>query len=76
MESVTVYKDAVEKTCDAMDANIKSLYQLMSKCEELSKVMAPIYKQAESVYPFQWQSMTIFIDKNMYSEYKYLNQIV
>jgi len=32
-----------------MDANIKSMYQLMAKCEELSKAMAPLYKQAEQV---------------------------
>jgi len=48
-ESLSVYKDSVCKTCDAMDANIKSMYQLMAKCEELSKAMAPLYKQAEQV---------------------------
>jgi len=48
-ESLAVYKDSVCKTCDAMDANIKSMYQLMAKCEELSKAMAPLYKQAEQV---------------------------
>lgn len=37
------------KTCDAVDHNIKSMYQLMAKCEELSKSMGPIYKLAEQM---------------------------
>nr|SVE93320.1 EOG090X0FS7 [Moina brachiata] len=48
-QSLSVYKDSVCKTCDAMDANIKSMYQLMAKCEELGKGMAPIYKLSEQV---------------------------
>nr|SVE83963.1 EOG090X0FS7 [Daphnia pulex] len=48
-QSLTVYKDSVCKTCDAMDGNIKSMYQLMAKCEELSKAMTPIYKLSEQV---------------------------
>lgn len=76
-QSLTVYKDSVCKTCDAMDSNIKvyvtslkhvpiyftyiyifvhlffifyqSMYQLMAKCEELSKAMTPIYKLADQV---------------------------
>ncbi|XP_076640715.1 BLOC-1 related complex subunit 6 isoform X2 [Halictus rubicundus] len=43
------YRDAVCKTCDAIDHNIKSMYQLMAKCEELSKSMGPVYKLAEQV---------------------------
>lgn len=43
------YRDAVCKTCDAVDHNIKSMYQLMAKCEELSKSMGPIYKLAEQM---------------------------
>ncbi|XP_017755266.1 PREDICTED: uncharacterized protein C17orf59 homolog isoform X1 [Eufriesea mexicana] len=43
------YRDAVCKTCDAVDHNIKSMYQLMAKCEELSKSMGPIYKLAEQI---------------------------
>ncbi|XP_076276901.1 BLOC-1 related complex subunit 6 isoform X1 [Lasioglossum baleicum] len=43
------YRDAVCKTCDAIDYNIKSMYQLMAKCEELSKSMGPVYKLAEQV---------------------------
>nr|SVE77928.1 EOG090X0FS7 [Daphnia lumholtzi] len=48
-QSLTVYKESVCKTCDAMDSNIKSMYQLMAKCEELSKAMTPIYKLADQV---------------------------
>ena len=43
------YKDAVCKTCDAVDNNIKSMYQLMAKCEELSTSMNPVYKLAEKM---------------------------
>ncbi|XP_015605838.1 BLOC-1-related complex subunit 6 isoform X2 [Cephus cinctus] len=43
------YRDAVCKTCDAVDNNIKSMYQLMAKSEELSKSMGPIYKLAEQI---------------------------
>ncbi|XP_031832730.1 BLOC-1 related complex subunit 6 isoform X2 [Nomia melanderi] len=43
------YRDAVCKTCDAVDHNIKSMYQLMAKCEELSKSMGPVYKLAEQI---------------------------
>lgn len=43
------YRDAVCKTCDAIDHNIKSMYQLMAKCEELSNSMAIIFKMAEKL---------------------------
>ncbi|XP_076236436.1 BLOC-1 related complex subunit 6 isoform X2 [Calliopsis andreniformis] len=43
------YRDAVCKTCDAVDHNIKSMYQLMAKCEESSKSMGPIYKLADQI---------------------------
>ncbi|XP_012136407.1 BLOC-1 related complex subunit 6 isoform X2 [Megachile rotundata] len=43
------YRDAVCKTCDAVDHNIKSMYQLMAKCEELSKSMGPVYKLADQI---------------------------
>jgi hypothetical protein len=49
VECLEVYRDAVCKTCDAVDSNIKSMYQLMAKCEELSKSMKPIYKLAEEI---------------------------
>lgn len=43
VDCLEVYTGVVCKTCDAIDANIKAMYQLMAKCEELSKAMAPIY---------------------------------
>ena len=49
VECLEVYRDAVCKTCDAVDSNIKSMYQLMAKCEELSKLMKPIYKLSEQI---------------------------
>lgn len=48
------YRDAVCKTCDAVDHNIKSMYQLMAKCEELSKSMGPIYKLAEQMQVLEY----------------------
>ena len=37
-------RDGVCKTCDAVDDNIKGMYQLMAKWEELNKAMTPAYK--------------------------------
>ncbi|XP_042891055.1 BLOC-1-related complex subunit 6-like isoform X3 [Penaeus japonicus] len=49
VDCVETYRDAVCKTCDAVDANIKSMYQLMAKTEELSKSMKPIYKLQDQI---------------------------
>lgn len=49
VECLEIYRDVVCKTCDSIDANIKSMYQVMAKCEELSKEMEPIYKLAQQV---------------------------
>lgn len=49
VECLEIYRDVVCKTCDSIDANIKSMYQLMAKCEELSKEMGPIYKLAQQL---------------------------
>ncbi|XP_068242733.1 uncharacterized protein DDB_G0284127 isoform X3 [Palaemon carinicauda] len=49
VDCVETYRDAVCKTCDAVDANIKSMYQLMAKTEELSKSMKPVYKLQEQI---------------------------
>lgn len=49
VDCVEIYRDAVCKTCDAVDSNIKAMYQLMAKCEELSKTMKPIYKLADDI---------------------------
>ncbi|XP_058805608.1 BLOC-1-related complex subunit 6 isoform X2 [Phymastichus coffea] len=43
------YRDAVCKTCDTIDFNIKSIYQLMAKSEELSKSMKIIYTKSEKI---------------------------
>jgi len=44
VDCLDTYKDGVCRTCDSMDANIKSMYQLMAKCEEMSYSMRPIFK--------------------------------
>ncbi len=49
VDAVETYRDGVCKTCDEVDGNIKSMYQLMAKVEELNKSMAPAYKLAEQV---------------------------
>lgn len=49
VECLEIYRDVVCKTCDSIDTNIKSMYQLMAKCEELSKEMEPISKLAQRV---------------------------
>lgn len=47
--SMETYRDGVCKTCDAVDYNIKAMYQLMAKVEELNKSMQPAYQVAEQV---------------------------
>ncbi|CAI6363168.1 unnamed protein product [Macrosiphum euphorbiae] len=49
VDCLEIYRDVVCKTCDSIDANIKSMYQLMAKCEEVSKEMEPIYKLSQQV---------------------------
>ncbi|CAG0901419.1 unnamed protein product [Darwinula stevensoni] len=49
VDSVEAYKSSVRITCDGVDANIRSMYQLMAKCEELSKSMPPVYRLALQV---------------------------
>lgn len=43
------YESSVCKTCDSVDVNIKAVYQLMAKCEELSNSMSPLYKISDDV---------------------------
>lgn len=49
VDTLETYRDGVCKTCDEVDNNIKSMYQLMAKVEELNKSMAPAYKVGEQV---------------------------
>ncbi|XP_012550682.1 BLOC-1-related complex subunit 6 isoform X1 [Bombyx mori] len=48
-ENMDVYKDAVGKTCDAMDNNIKSMYTILAKGEEVSQAMIPVQAQATRI---------------------------
>ncbi|VVD03980.1 unnamed protein product [Leptidea sinapis] len=48
-ENMDVYKDAVGKTCDAMDNNIKSMYTILAKGEEVSQSMVPVEAQAARI---------------------------
>ncbi|GIY78900.1 BLOC-1-related complex subunit 6 [Caerostris extrusa] len=47
--SGTLQSSSACKTCDAVDVNIKAVYQLMAKCEELSNSMGPLYKMSGDV---------------------------
>lgn len=49
VDCIECYQNAVCKTCDSMDANIKSMYQLMAKCEELGNAMRPMYRLADQI---------------------------
>ncbi|XP_022204602.2 BLOC-1-related complex subunit 6 isoform X2 [Nilaparvata lugens] len=49
VDCLETYRDVVCKTCDSVDVNIKSMYQLMAKCEELGKAMASIYKLSDHI---------------------------
>lgn len=40
-DNVEIHKNAVNKLTDSMDANIKSMYTIMAKTEEISKSMKP-----------------------------------
>lgn len=48
-DNMEVYKDAVAKTCDAMDNNIKSMYTILAKGEEVSQAMVPVQAQAARI---------------------------
>ncbi|XP_014209252.1 BLOC-1-related complex subunit 6 [Copidosoma floridanum] len=64
------YKDAVCKTCDQINDNIKSVYQLIAKCEELSREMDVFYKIAEKIRDIQ-QIINVFSNfiKDIYNPY-------
>lgn len=49
VDTLETYRDGVCKTCDEVDNNIKSMYQLMAKVEELNKSMGPAYKVGEQI---------------------------
>ncbi|CDS40143.1 protein of unknown function DUF2365 [Echinococcus multilocularis] len=37
-----LYSSLILQTCDEMDANIKSMYAMMARCEELTKAVAKV----------------------------------
>jgi len=49
VETVETYRDGVCKTCDAVDDNIKGMYRLIARWEELNKSMAPCYKLSSQI---------------------------
>ena len=49
VECTNSYENCLTKTCDSVDANIRSMYYLMSKTEELNKTMTPIDQISDDV---------------------------
>jgi len=43
VDSMDAYRDGVCKTCDGVDANIKAMYQVMAKTEELNRTVKQVY---------------------------------
>ncbi|XP_077290695.1 BLOC-1 related complex subunit 6 isoform X1 [Arctopsyche grandis] len=48
-DNVEVYKDSVSKTCDAIDSNIKCMYTILAKGEEVFQAMGPVQKHAARI---------------------------
>ncbi|XP_044762963.1 BLOC-1-related complex subunit 6 [Coccinella septempunctata] len=48
-QNVDIYKDAVTKMSEAMDSNIKSMYTMMAKAEEVSKAMKNVQGYAQRI---------------------------
>ncbi|XP_076256350.1 BLOC-1 related complex subunit 6 [Rhynchophorus ferrugineus] len=48
-DNVDVYKNAVSKMSDAMDGNIKSMYTMMAKTEEVTQNMKGVEAQAAKI---------------------------
>ncbi|XP_018496008.1 uncharacterized protein LOC100901927 [Galendromus occidentalis] len=46
---MAAYETGVIRACDAADANVKSMYRLLAKYEELSNAMKPVCRTAQEV---------------------------
>lgn len=49
LDCLETYRNCICKTCDAIDYNIKLMYQLMAKCEELSKIAEPLNGLSQNI---------------------------
>jgi len=49
VDTVELYRDGVCGTCEQVDNNIRAMYQLMAKWEELNKNMAPAHRLAQQI---------------------------
>ena len=49
VETLETHRDGASKACDEADNNIKSMYQLMAKVEELNKSMGTAYRIGDEV---------------------------
>lgn len=48
-DNVEIHKNAVNKLTDSMDANIKSMYTIMAKTEEITKSMKPTEQLSQRI---------------------------
>lgn len=48
-QNVDIYKDAVTKMSEAMDSNIKSMYTMMAKAEEVTKTMKNVQGYSQRI---------------------------
>lgn len=49
-DNVECYKNSVNKLTDSMDSNIKSMYTIMAKTEEISNAMRPTAQLSTRMY--------------------------
>lgn len=49
LDCLETYRNCICKTCDNIDSNIKLMYQLMAKCEELGKVAEPLNSLSQNI---------------------------
>ena len=49
LDCLETYRNCICKTCDTIDSNIKLMYQLMAKCEELGKVAEPLNSLSQNI---------------------------
>lgn len=49
LDCLETYRNCICKTCDTIDSDIKQMYQLMAKCEELGKVAEPLTSLSQNI---------------------------
>lgn len=63
VDSTRNFEKCLNSTCDSIDSNIKLMYQLMAKFEELTDIMAPIDHLSKEVQDIK--KILIHLEKEM-----------